>query len=304
MPDGVEELAAYPRYPHGKAEVDGAQSSGNLPVKKGPQVDEYSVPASPSPYHGSELQGASSSYMAYPTELPGSPPPHRSEAPSPEPFYRSAEMPGTEPSVNELWATREGITPEMPSPELRSTGSSPIRGGSPSPDLPSALSSPGPIWGRPHMHSRRPASDRLSTSSTDRPLHDRKNSDETVSSYAPTNPSHLHLRQDSNDSESLITLNRNPSQSTDSNPVANSVARGLSQRQGFHRTSSYEAESIGRRLEEPTSSSTPLVGRRPSNRRRESGHLSAAAGKQLGSMTEEGLVEEPKEEPMMPPPPQ
>jgi len=284
-----EELPADPRYPHDKAEADGSRSLDDIPDKKLPYVTTYSVPGSP----GFEL-GGSSSYMP-PMELPGSPPPpsplphsppSRSEAPSPEPYFRLAEMPSPEPSAHELWSTREGITPEMPSPELRSTIMTTT---TPSPDLPSALSSPGPVWSRPRMF-RRSAVDRLSTSSSSsRPMHDRQDSNDSVSAYTPVHPS--HLRQDSNDGDSLITLDRRASQRSDSDPSVSPVV----QRPPYHRMSSHgeTADTFETRLGE-SSSSTPLVGRRSSARRRESGGLSATGGAQLGSMSEEGLVEEPR----------
>ena len=257
MTDNAEELPADPRYPHGKAEADGAHFSEHIPDKK-PQfvVDEHSVPASP----GIEMQ-ASIRYMAQPPELPGSPPfhPARSEAPSPEPFAGWTEMPSHERPAYELGATREGITSEMPSPELRSTGSTPIRNGSPSPDLPSAVSSPGFPWSHPGLGPRRPGQDRVSTiSSTDH---------------------NSHLRKHSDDSESSITLPRNPSQ---------------------------RADSFETRLEGGATSSTALVGRRPSARSGQSSRLSGIPNPQLGGLSEEGLVEEPegKQAPPPHPPPQ
>ena len=256
MTDNAEELPAYPHYPHGKAEADGAHFSKDIPDKKQPVVDEYSVPASP----GIELQ-ASNRYFAQTPELPGSPLFHlaRSEAPSPEPSAGLTEMPSHERHAYELWATREGITSEMPSPELRSTGSTPIRNGSPSPDLPSALSSPGFPWSHPGLGSRRPGQDRISTvSSTDH---------------------NSHLRKHSDDSESSITLHRNPSQ---------------------------RADSFETRLEGAAMSSTALVGRRPSARSGQSSRLSGMPHSQLGGLSEEGLVEESKgkEAPPSHPPPQ
>ena len=254
MTDNAEELPADPRYPHGKAEADGAHFSNHILDKKQVLVDENSVPASP----GIEMQ-ASNSYMAQTPELPGSPPIHpaRSEAPSPEPSAGWTEMPSHERSAYELYGTREGITSEMPSPELRSTGSPPIRNGYPSPDLPSALSSPGFLWSHPGLGPRRPGQDRVSTvSSTDH---------------------NSHLRKHSDDSESSITLHRNPSQ---------------------------RADSFETRLEGAATSSTALVWRRPSARSGQSSCLSGISNPQLGGLSEEGLVEEPKgKEAALPPPP-
>jgi len=290
MTYNLEELPADPRYPHDKAEADGSRSLDNIPDKKLPYVTTYSVSGSP----GIEMSG-STSYMP-PMELPGSPPPRsplphsppsRSEAPSPDPFYCLAEMPSPEPSAHELWSTREGITPEMPSPELRSTIMTTT---TPSPDLPSALSSPGPVWSRPRMGSRRSAVDCLSTSSSSsRPMHNHQDSNDSVSAYTPVRPS--HLRQNSNDGDSLITLDRRASQRSDSDPFASPVV----QRPPYHRVSSHgeTADTFETRLGE-SSSSTPLVGRRSSARRRESGGLSGTGGAQLGSMSEEGFVEEPR----------
>lgn len=290
MIHNLEELPADPRYPHDKAEADGSSSLDDIPDKKLPYVTTYSVPGSP----GFEL-GGSTSYMP-PMELPGSPPPgsplphsppSRSEAPSPDPHFGLAEMPSLEPSAHELWATSEGMTSEMPSPELRSTT---LSTSTLPPDPHSALSSPSPISRRPSIGVRQSATDRFSTSSSNsRPMHGRQDSNDSVSAYTPVHPS--HLRQDSNDGDSLITLDRTVSQRSDSNPFISPVV----QRPPYHRMSSYgeTVDTFQTRLE-GSSSSTPLVGRRPSARRRESGSLSVAGGAQLGSMSEEGLAEEPR----------
>lgn len=60
-------------------------------------------------------------------------------------------------------------------------------------------------------------------------------------------------------------------------------------------SSEAQAATFETRMEESAPSSAPSVGRRLSGRRTESGHLSEALGTQLGSMTEEELVEEPTE---------
>ena len=193
-------------------------------------------------------------------------------------------MGSPEPSAHELWSTREGITPEMDSPELRSTIMTTT---TPSPEVPSALSSPGLVWPRPGMGSRRSGADRLSTSSsTSRPMHDQQDSNDSVSAYTPVHPS--HLRHDSNDGDSLITLDRRASQRSGSDPSISPVM----QRPTFRQMNSHgeTADTVKTRLEGP---SMPLVGRRSSARRRESSSLSIAGVAQLGSTTEEGYVEGP-----------
>lgn len=290
MINNAEELpAADPRYPHDTAEADGSSSLDDIPDKKLPYVTSYSVPGSP----GFEL-GGSTSYMPR-MELPGSPPPgspplhsppSRSGAPSPDNYFGLAEMPSREPSAPELWSTREGMTSEMPSPQLRSTI---LSSNTPPADHHSALSSPSPISTRPSISVRQSAIDRFSTSSShSQPMHEPQDSNDSVSAYTPVHPS--HLRQDSNDGDSLTTPDRRASQRSDSDPLVSPVVH----RQSYHRMSSHgeTVDTFQTRLEGSTSS-TPLVGRRPSARRGESGSLSVAGGAQLGSMSEEGFVEEP-----------
>ncbi|KAL8822060.1 MAG: hypothetical protein Q9191_007197 [Dirinaria sp. TL-2023a] len=290
--DEREELEINFAYPRDKVEVEdtGPHSSDDgTGDKKHTKVSVNPVSAD-SP--GIEI-GSSDSYLSHypgnyhgmPMELPGSPPP-RSEAASPEPQYSRAEMSTPEPP-SELWSDGARSLNEMPSTDQRPTL---IDTHSPSPELPSALQSP--VFPRPKAGSRRSAQYRLSTASSERPTHDRQGSNDSISAYAPTNPS--HLRNDLNDASVRPAITRK--ESNDSGLTQDTALVSPIQRPEHRRSNS--EDTIETRLE--GLSSTALFGstqpsRSRSGRRQNSGPPSALTSPQLGSMSEEAMIEEPNE---------